>query len=89
MTVQNYSQTTFETCLSVCLLQLSENKIDKKAELETLYYALNFSKENFTIGHLEYRAKKYKQGMDLYVDNNWFLRHMKNIQFSPKIYVSQ
>ena len=87
MKIQNYAQTTFETCLAVDLLQLTEKSISKEEELKTINYALNFSKENFTIGHLEFIAKYYNLDIDFYVDNNWFLNFIKGFKFSDKINV--
>jgi len=87
MEIQNYAQTTFETCLAVDLLQLTEKKISKDAELKTINYAMNFSKDNFTIGHLDFIAKNYNLGLDFYVDNNWFLNFINKFKFSDKIKV--
>lgn len=85
MKIQNYAQTTFETCLAVDLLQLTEKKISKDAELRIINYAMNFSKDNFTIGHLDFVAKNYSLEFDFYVDNNWFLNFIKKFKFSNKI----
>lgn len=89
MQIQNYEQTTFETCLAVDLLQLTEKKISKKEELKTINYAMNFSKDNFTIGHLDYIAKNYDITINFYVDNNWFLNFTNKFKFSNKIKVIQ
>lgn len=85
MQIQNYAQSTFETCLAVDLLQLTGKKISKKEELNTINYALNFSKDNFTIGHLDFIAKNYNLGLDFYVDNKWFLDFINKFKFSSKI----
>ncbi|NQU78882.1 hypothetical protein HQ545_03880 [Candidatus Woesearchaeota archaeon] len=85
MEIQNYAQTTFETCLAVNLLQLTEKKISKKEELNTINYAMNFSKDNFTIGHLDFMAKNHNLGLDFYVDNKWFLAFINKFKFSNKI----
>ena len=87
MKIQNYAQATFETCLAVDLLQLTEKKISKNAELKTINYALNFTKENFTIGHLDFIAKNYNLGLDFYVDNNLFLNFINKFKFSNHIKV--
>lgn len=87
MEIQNYTQTTFETCLSVDLLQFTEEKISKEVELKTVNYAMNFSKNNFTIGHLDFIAKNFSLGLDFYVDNNWFLNFINKFKFSDRIKV--
>lgn len=87
MKIQNYAQATFETCLAVDLLQLTEKKISKEAELKTINYALNFSKDNFTIGHLDFIAKNYGLKLDFYVDNIWFFKYISKFKFSDKINV--
>lgn len=85
MEIQNYAQTTFETCLAVDLLQLTEKEISKDLELKTINYAMIFSKDNFTIGHLDFIAKNYDLMLDFYVDNNWFLNFINKFKFSNKI----
>ena len=85
--MENYAQSTFETCLAVDLLQLTGKKISKKEELKTINYALNFSKDNFTIGHLDFIAKNYDLKLDFYVDNKWFLNFINKFKFSDKIKV--
>jgi hypothetical protein len=87
MKIQNYAQTTFETCLAVDLLQLTEKNISKSEELKIINYALNFSKDNFTIGHLDFVAKNYNLRFDFYVDNNWFFNFINKFKFSNKINV--
>ncbi|MBS3158119.1 hypothetical protein J4206_02435 [Candidatus Woesearchaeota archaeon] len=87
MKIQNYAQATFETCLAVDLLQLTEEKISKDAELRTISYAMNFSKDNFTIGHLDFIAKNYDLELDFYVDNCRFLNLINKFKFSNKINV--
>jgi uncharacterized protein YvpB len=87
MRIQNYSQTTFETCLAVNLLQLTGKDISKDAELRTIYHAMNFSKDNFTIGHLDFIAENYNLELNFYVDNAWFLNFISTFTFSDKIKV--
>ena len=48
---------------------------------------MNFSKDNFTIGHLDFIAKNYDLGLDFYVDNNWLLNFINKFKFSNKINV--
>ena len=56
------AQSTFEGCLAVCLLKLTNQKVTKKKELEIILHALKFSKWNFTEGHLDFfKKQKLKQ----------------------------
>lgn len=87
MKIQKYAQTTFETCLAVDLLQLTGKKISKAQELKVINYAMNFSKDNFTIGHLDFIARNYNLGLDFYVDNKRFLNFIKKFKFSKRIKV--
>ncbi len=87
MDIQNYAQTTFETCLAVNLLQLTGEKISKEEELRLINHAMNFSKDNFTIGHLDYIAKNYNLELEFYVDNSWFFNFINKFRFSEKIKV--
>ncbi len=87
--IQEYEQTTFETCLAVNLLNLIGVKISKKLERKVIDYALDFSKENFTIGHLDFIAKEFNVGLDFYVDNKTFFNFMRELKFSNKINLIQ
>lgn len=85
MRIQSYSQTTFETCLAVDLLQLTQKNITKKEELNVINYAMEYSKDNFTIGHLDYISKKYGLNLAFYVDNPWFFKFISKFKFSKNI----
>ncbi len=87
--IQEYEQTTFETCLAVDLLNLVGAEISKKIEREVINYALDFSKNNFTIGHLDFIAKKFNTKFDFYVDNRMFFNFIKKFNFSNKINLIQ
>lgn len=89
MKIQNYAQSTFETCLAVNLLQLSQTKISKDRELQVINYALNFSKNNFTIGHLDFVAKQFNTQLNFYVDNKSFFNFIKKFKFSNNIKLAQ
>ena len=83
--IQKYEQSTFETCLAVSLLNLVGIKISKNKEREVIDYALDFSKYDFTVGHLDFVAKKFNAKFDFYVDNVKFFNFIKKINFSNKI----
>ncbi len=85
--IQEYEQTTFETCLSVSLLNLLNVKISKKKELELFIHALKFSKKDFSIGHLDYVVKKFNKKLDLYVDEGVCFNYIKQFTFSKKIFL--
>ncbi len=87
--IQKYEQTTFETCLAVDLLNLVGVEISQKLEREVINYALDFSKDNFTIGHLDFIAEKFNARLDFYVDNKSFFNFIKKFKFSDKINLIQ
>ena len=87
--IQKYEQSTLETCLAVDLLNLVETEISQKKERQVLDYALDFSKENFTIGHLDFIARKFNVGLNFYVDNKPFFNFIKKFKFSNKINLIQ
>ena len=89
MKIQNYAQTTFETCLAVDLLNLVGTEISQKKEREVINYALDFSKDNFTIGHLDFIARKFNVGLDFYVDNKPFFNFIKKFKISNKVNLFQ
>ena len=83
--IQKYEQSTFETCLAVDLLNLVGTEISKKIEREVIDYALDFSKDNFTIGHLDFVAQKFNVDLDFYVDNKPFFNFIKKFKFSNRV----
>ncbi len=87
--IQKYEQTTFETCLAVDLLNLIGVEISQKLEREFINYALDFSKDNFTVGHLDFIAKKFNVWLNFYVDNKPFFNFIKEFKFSNKITLIQ
>ncbi len=87
--IQEYEQSTFETCLAVALLNLVGVNISYEREREAIDYALDFSKENFTIGHLDFVAEKTNTELDFYVDNKQFFNFIKKVKFSNKINLVQ
>lgn len=87
--IQEYAQSTFESCLAVDLLNLIKTKISPKKEREVLDYALDYSKDHFTLGHLDFVATKLGIGLDYYIDDNLFFNFTKKFQFSGKINLLQ
>ncbi|MBI5392422.1 hypothetical protein HZA96_01010 [Candidatus Woesearchaeota archaeon] len=83
--IQKYQQSTFETCLAVDLLNLVGIEISQKIEREVIDYVLDFSRDNFTIGHLDFIAKRYDAKLNLYVDNKPFFNFIKKFKFSGNI----
>jgi len=89
MEIEDYAQTTFETCLAVCLWQFTGEKIDPKKEMEVMDYALQFSRDHFSINHLDYFAKKFGLKFELILDNQTFLNYTNQGDFSDKIKLVQ
>ncbi|HLD73137.1 MAG TPA: hypothetical protein VJA23_06160 [Candidatus Nanoarchaeia archaeon] len=87
--IQEYTQSTFESCLAVDLLNLTETKISPKKERKVLDYALDYSKYHFTLGHLDFVATEFKVGLDYYIDNKLFFNFTKQFRFSGKINLFQ
>ena len=87
--VQQYAQTTNQTCLAVALLSLAGVKITKHEEWKTFEYALKFCKEDFTIGHIQYIAQKHKTNFVNYIDNKYYYSHLKKKKLSKKIKLEQ
>ena len=87
--IQEYAQSTFETCLAVDLLNLIGTNISQKIVREAIDYALDFSKDNFTIGHLDFIAKKFNTSLNFYVDHKSFFNFIKKFTFSNKINLLQ
>lgn len=85
--IQRYTQTTYETCLAVSLLQAVGNhlKIEPKLELDCLIYSLHFSKDDFVSGHLDFIAKRFPVSILRIVDNPTFYRFLKEIQTDVKV----
>ncbi|MEM5835062.1 MAG: hypothetical protein QXL09_02040 [Candidatus Aenigmatarchaeota archaeon] len=82
--IQKYEQTTCESCLAVNLLNLIGVEITPKIEKEVLYYALEFSKYNFVIGHLDFIANKFNVEFDFYIDNRVLFILSKNLNSQIK-----
>lgn len=61
--LQEYKQTTYETCLACCLLQAVDRvkpvRITQKLELQCIIHSLKFSKFDFVAGHLDFIEKKF------------------------------
>ena len=56
--MRKYEQTTSDTCLPASLLLLLDTKPSQKKEIEILIKGIKFSKWDFTIGQIEFVAKK-------------------------------
>jgi len=82
-----YAQSTCESCLAVCLLQLSRQPITRRRELDILSFALAFSKSSFTIGHLEWIARKVGTKCELFLEDNGYSDDIEKIPHNPRIRV--
>lgn len=87
--IQQYTQTTYETCLACCLLQAVDRvkpiKLIHTIELACINHSMSFSKDDFVIGHLDFITKKFNVGVERIVDNKLFYDYVKKIKSSPKI----
>lgn len=80
--LQRYRQTTYETCLAVCLFQAVDRinpiKINQILELQCINYSMKFSKYDFVIGHLNYIVKRFNVDVVRIVDNQCFYVNIRN-----------
>jgi hypothetical protein len=69
----DYKQKHFETCLAKCLMVLAELekgiRLPDKYELELLFFALEYDRENFIIGHLAKACKDFGLKLDWIADS--------------------
>lgn len=77
-------QSTYESCLSCCLLMLTQN--DSKHEIEVWKHGWKF---NYLIGQLNYVANKFKTKIEAYVENKYYfgqlnLEKNKNVNLINK-----
>lgn len=82
-----YQQTTAQSCLAVCLLQLYGKTPSQEEELKLLYKGL-FDRKNYLMGILSSFARRYPDtAVKVYVDNKYYCKELsdqyytKNIQF--------
>jgi hypothetical protein len=87
--IQKYTQTTYETCLAVSLLQAVDKikpiKINQKIELEVINHSMKFSRDDFVAGHLDYITNHFNVNIQRIVDNKSFLNYINKIKTSSKI----
>lgn len=83
MKLTTYKQTSCESCLPVCLLNLGGVEITREKELKLLFDGLAGLKDSYAFGVLEAFVKIYKKPVTLYVDNKIFANFLiKNNQIS-------
>ncbi|MDI6737637.1 MAG: hypothetical protein QME12_03915 [Nanoarchaeota archaeon] len=82
MKIQPYKQTTSESCLACCLLQLryfhTGKKITQKNERNMLFHALRYSRMDFVAGHLDFFEKQFSLKTRRYVHNKILYELVKN-----------
>ena len=85
--IKKYKQSTVESCLACCLLNLiaPEKTPTKKQEFSLLISALKFTREDFVTGHLGYIKRKYKKGLIRYVHNEFLYNDLKKIKCKERI----
>lgn len=65
-------QSTYETCLSCCLLMMAGKT--RKDEIEIWKHGWKF---NYLIGQLNYIARKYGKRIEAYVENKYYLSQLQ------------
>lgn len=83
--MKTYKQTTCETCLASSLLLLLDKKPNHKKEMEILTYGLKFTKWNFSIGQLDFVARKYRKDIVIYVEDKRLLNLFRRLPISKRI----
>ncbi|HLC73390.1 MAG TPA: hypothetical protein VJH20_02015, partial [Candidatus Nanoarchaeia archaeon] len=85
--VQNYTQTTYETCFAVSLLQavnrIKPIKISQKLELDCIIHSLKFSKYDFVIGHMDFISRKFNVNIERFFDNKYFFNYVRKLKSVP------
>lgn len=82
------AQSTIETCLSVCLMSLLQQKGVKLAgseELNIFIEGLKFTKFDYSTGHLVYVCSKYDVEIEQYTDFPLFHKFLSQYQYPPKL----
>lgn len=74
--IKPYTQTTYETCLAVSLLQ-AIGEVNRKNEIDCIHHSLEYSKADFVIGHLDFIKKRFKATFKRYVNNRFYHLHLK------------
>ncbi len=82
--IKEYTQTTYETCLAVSLLQ-AVGKINKKLELDCIIHSLKFSKDDFVVGHIDFIQNNFSVKITRLVDNKLFYNYLKDIKATDLI----
>jgi len=87
--MKTYKQTTCETCLASFLLLLAGVKPNQNKEMEILTYGLKFTKWNFSIGQLDFVARKYRKTIVTYVEDRRLYNLFRRLPTSERIKVVQ
>lgn len=78
-------QTTYETCLAVNLLLLSQGTFTQEEEIAVLTHSLHHSRDSFTLGHLDYILRHYDTSISLYIDSKPMFAFLHSIPTSRPI----
>lgn len=77
-------QSTIETCLSMCLIALLEQKnitVEKTAEMDILIEGLKFTKFDYSTGHVASICQKYPIQAMQYVENPYFFNFLSKYKY--------
>lgn len=87
MKIKPFRQTTWDSCLAVCLLLLARQKVTRQKEISLLIDSLKGPRDSFALSLLEAFVKKYKRDVEVYADNKAFCSFLKSRTRSPKIHL--
>ena len=76
-------QSTYETCLTCCLLMLAGKS--KKDEIEIWKHGWKF---NYLIGQLNFVSSKYNKKVTAYIENKYYFNELKK-QVGKNVKISQ
>ncbi|MBI3486094.1 hypothetical protein HY025_04095 [Candidatus Daviesbacteria bacterium] len=81
-------QTTIETCLSMCLMALLDQKginVPACEEIKILIEGLKFTKFDYTTGHLVYVSSKYDVAIEQYIEFPIFYKFLSKYKYPSKL----
>src|SRR3989344_6854835 len=88
--IKPYKQTTYETCLSCCLLQAVDRikpiQITRRLELKCIIYSLKhrYSME-YIIGNMEFVANKFNARLTQFVESKYYFDYLQTLTKSKNI----
>ena len=84
-------QSTIETCLSMCLISLLENKgikVNKNEEINIFIEGIKFTKIDYSTGHLVYICKNYNVEIEQIIDYPIFYKLLSEYKYPNNFILS-